>query len=145
MLRMAKTARQGSLWQLSRHRPSQNMTAYNNPTVPYLCTHFEGWNVAAGLDLPQRLVFPISHEATLFSTPEDLRELEQLFAAHPYPQHKCYNRKGHGFFLLGRSVEVSAGKGVQLFIGALHDGSSRRMASSPCMLLGEGVELLRIN
>lgn len=31
--------------------------------------------------------------------------LQALFAAHPYPQQHVYIRKGHGFFLLGSSVE----------------------------------------
>lgn len=48
---------------------------------------------------------PVSEHETLFSTPEDLAELEALFRLHPYPKHKCFIRKGHGFFILGPSVE----------------------------------------
>ena len=58
----------------------------------------------AGLELAGRLGIPISHVATLFSTPEDRQQLESLFAAHPYPQHRCFVRRSHGFFLLGRWV-----------------------------------------
>ncbi|GAB4815104.1 hypothetical protein N2152v2_002150 [Parachlorella kessleri] len=83
---------------------SDAQAAYGWSEKPLVAVHGHALAEGAGLDLAQRLGFPISHEATLFSTPEDLRELEQLFAAHPYPQHRCYIRKGHGFFLLGRSV-----------------------------------------
>ena len=37
---------------------------------------------------------PVSERETLFSTPEDLAELEALLRAHPYPQHSVYIRSG---------------------------------------------------
>lgn len=58
----------------------------------------------AGLEEAGRLGLPISRRETLFSTPEDLAELEQLFRSHKYPQHKCFIRKGHGFFIIGQDV-----------------------------------------
>jgi hypothetical protein len=48
---------------------------------------------------------PCSHEETLFSTPADTEALMVLFKKYPYPQHKCFVRKGHGFFILSQSVE----------------------------------------
>lgn len=42
--------------------------------------------VCAGLDAARRLGLPISEHETLFSTPPDLDELEDLLNAHPYPQ-----------------------------------------------------------
>jgi hypothetical protein len=59
----------------------------------------------AGLAAAQQLGLPISDHETLFSTPEDLDALEALFLAFPYPQHRLYVRKGHGFFLLGQTCE----------------------------------------
>lgn len=70
-----------------------------------LCSRCPARPLLPGLELAQRLGFPISHQATLFSTPEDLEQLSALFAAHPYPRHRCYVRRGHGFFVLGRSVD----------------------------------------
>jgi hypothetical protein len=61
--------------------------------------------------LPAGLVYaaakgiPISEHETLFSTPEDLHELELLFKAHPYPEHRCFVRLGHGFFIIGSDME----------------------------------------
>lgn len=53
----------------------------------------------------EELNLPISPIETLFSTPEDLIELEKLFSVYPYPQHHIYIRKNHGFFLLADSVD----------------------------------------
>lgn len=50
------------------------------------------------------LNLPISIKETLFSTPEDLDELERLFEQYPYPKHQIYIRKNHGFFLLADSI-----------------------------------------
>jgi hypothetical protein len=49
--------------------------------------------------------FPCSPEETLFSTPADLEALMTLFEQYPYPEHQCYVRKNHGFFLLAQSEE----------------------------------------
>lgn len=57
-----------------------------------------------GLKEAQMRGLPISPKATLFSTPDDLRELEGLFHSHPFPQHKCFIRTGHGFFVLGTDI-----------------------------------------
>jgi hypothetical protein len=40
----------------------------------------------AGLAEARRLGLPISEQETLFSTPPDLQQLEDLLMAHPYPQ-----------------------------------------------------------
>lgn len=58
-----------------------------------------------GLKEAARLGLPISERETLFSTPEDLSELEGLFRSHAYPHHRCFIRKGHGFFVLGTDVQ----------------------------------------
>jgi hypothetical protein len=39
-----------------------------------------------GLAEARRLGLPISEQETLFSTPPDLQQLEDLLMAHPYPQ-----------------------------------------------------------
>jgi len=52
---------------------------------------------------------PISEHATLFSTPPDLQELEALLAGHPFPQQRCFIRRGHGFFILGEDVAHAEG------------------------------------
>jgi hypothetical protein len=44
----------------------------------------------------------------LFSTPPDLQELEALLAGHPFPQQRCFIRRGHGFFILGEDVKHAA-------------------------------------
>mmetsp|Transcript_19446 Transcript_19446/g.29231 ORF Transcript_19446/g.29231 Transcript_19446/m.29231 type:complete len:276 (+) Transcript_19446:65-892(+) len=46
--------------------------------------------------------FPCSTHETLFSTPEDLKALMDLFKENPYPKHQVYVRKNHGFFLLSQ-------------------------------------------
>jgi hypothetical protein len=61
----------------------------------------------AGLEAARRLGLPISEHPTLFSTPEDLGELRKLFHSHPYPQHRCFIRQSHGFFILGESVAAA--------------------------------------
>lgn len=47
---------------------------------------------------------PVSEVETLFSTPEDLQALETLFVKYPFPEYKCYIRKGHGFLLLAEDL-----------------------------------------
>ncbi|KAL4427916.1 hypothetical protein ABPG75_002005 [Micractinium tetrahymenae] len=60
---------------------------------------------AAGLERARQAGLPISDHETLFSTPEDRQALEALFRSHPYPRHRCYIRRGHGFLLLAQSVQ----------------------------------------
>ncbi|PSC69726.1 DNA polymerase III subunit alpha [Micractinium conductrix] len=61
-----------------------------------------------GLEAARAAGLPISDRATLFSTPDDLEALEALFRSHPYPHHRCYIRRGHGFLLLTQSVAEAA-------------------------------------
>lgn len=51
-----------------------------------------------------RLNLPCSPAETLFSTPEDSDALIKLLRAYPYPQHKVFIRKGHGFIILGTGL-----------------------------------------
>lgn len=51
-----------------------------------------------------RLQLPCSAVETLFSTPDDTRELIDLMDCNAYPQHRIYVRKGHGFLILGRTI-----------------------------------------
>jgi hypothetical protein len=66
--------------------------------------------VGGGLALARALGAPISETPTLFSTPEDLAEVERLLKEHPYQaghggeDHGLYVRRGHGFFLLAEDV-----------------------------------------
>ena len=53
----------------------------------------------------ERLGFPCSREETVFSTPEDTKALLTLMKAYPYPEHKVFIRKGHGFIIMGRDVK----------------------------------------
>lgn len=49
------------------------------------------------------LDLPISASITEFSTPADQQGLAELLRRYPYPQHKIYIRRGHGFFILAES------------------------------------------
>ncbi len=51
-----------------------------------------------------RLGVPISDKLTEFCTPKDSAALEELLKKYPYPYHKVFIRKGHGFFILGSSI-----------------------------------------
>ena len=62
----------------------------------------------AGLDAARAAGVPISERETLFSTPDDLEELEALFGRFPYPDHQVYVRRGHGFFVLADDVAGAA-------------------------------------
>jgi hypothetical protein len=68
-----------------------------------------------GLDAARALGAAISDKETLFSTPEDLAEVEKLLERHPYVPgggFQLYVRRGHGFFLLGQNAdEVAAALG----------------------------------
>ncbi len=77
-----------------------------------------------GLSYASRLGLPISAHATLFSTPEDLAELEALFRSHPYPQHRCYIRRGHG----GCSEAAALDCGLRFAV----TGTASQRAHMPC-------------
>ena len=64
----------------------------------------------------KKLGLPISMEETLFSTPEDTAALMKLFKDFPYPSHKIFIRKGHGFMLLAVDME----DGMRVFREKLH-------------------------
>ncbi|PNW86255.1 hypothetical protein CHLRE_02g078912v5 [Chlamydomonas reinhardtii] len=79
--------------------------AYGWALAPTVVLHGHALAEGEGLAYAaEELGLPISQRATLFSTPEDLAELESVFRSHPYPQHTCYIRRGHGFFLLADCV-----------------------------------------
>jgi hypothetical protein len=81
---------------------------YGWAAKPGVAVHGHALAEGAGLELTRHLGMPISEQETLFSTPEDLQQLEALFASHPYPEHRCYIRRGHGFFLLAEGPEEAA-------------------------------------
>lgn len=120
--------------------------------APAVAVHGHALASGAGLEAARLAGLPISEAETLFSTPDDLAALEQLFRcasacillsavstsacvvcyrlpasppvaapthptrapypcrcrSHPYPHHRCYIRRGHGFTLLHDSVEGAA-------------------------------------
>lgn len=51
-----------------------------------------------------KIGLPISMKETICSTREDTDVLMELFNDHPYPQHKVYIRKNHGFLVLGKDM-----------------------------------------
>lgn len=60
-----------------------------------------------GLALARALGAAVSERPTLFSTPEDLQEVEELLRRHPFGGGEgegLYVRRGHGFFLLAESA-----------------------------------------
>eukprot|EP00198_Chlamydomonas_reinhardtii_P012328 XP_001701665.1 predicted protein [Chlamydomonas reinhardtii] len=70
--------------------------AYGWALAPTVVLHGHALAEGEGLAYAaEELGLPISQRATLFSTPEDLAELESVFRSHPYPQHTCYIRRGH--------------------------------------------------
>ncbi|WIA33991.1 hypothetical protein OEZ86_012376 [Tetradesmus obliquus] len=71
---------------------------------PRVAFHGHALAEGEGLAEARRLGLPISEQATLFSTPPDLQQLEHLLMAHPYPQERCFIRRGHGFFILAGSA-----------------------------------------
>lgn len=73
--------------------------------APQVAVHGHALAEGAGLERARQQGLPVSEQETLFSTPEDLAQLEALFRAYPYPQHRCYIRRSHGFLLLATSVE----------------------------------------
>lgn len=50
------------------------------------------------------LTIPISIEETCFSTPADRDAMVRLLRAAPYPQHRVWIRRGHGFVVAGATV-----------------------------------------
>ena len=76
-------------------------TKYNWKETPKIAFH---GHALADENSAKHLNLPISPEETLFSTPEDLQALENLFQQYPYPQNKIFIRRGHGFFLLASSI-----------------------------------------
>lgn len=69
--------------------------------APEVALHGHGLATAAEA---AALGVPVSPEATDFSTPADRKALLGLMAAHPYPAHRVWVRRGHGFFVLGPTV-----------------------------------------
>ena len=78
--------------------------SYNWERIPQVAVHGHALAEGAGLEAAAAAGMPISQQETLFSTPEDLDALEELFKSYPYPEYRCYIRRGHGFFLLADDV-----------------------------------------
>jgi hypothetical protein len=97
---------------------------------PGVAVHGHALAEGAGLTLARSLGMPISEQETLFSTPEDLEQLEALFARHPYPEHRCYIRRGHGFFLLAEGPEEAATLFERLILRHLHGPVGCRESSA---------------
>lgn len=76
--------------------------------MPHVAIHGHALATGVGLELAVREGFAVSKTATLFSTPEDLRELELLYADNPYPEHTIFIRVGHGFLILAHDVEEAS-------------------------------------
>lgn len=53
------------------------------------------------------LKLPLSHDATVFSTPPDRRALLELMSRAPFPQHDAWIRRGHGFFAVGDDLDAA--------------------------------------
>lgn len=77
---------------------------YGWQKAPQIAVHGHALAEGSGLQAAAAAGMPISQEETLFSTPEDLDALEELFKSHPYPTFRCFIRRGHGFFLLADDV-----------------------------------------
>ncbi|CAE7256315.1 unnamed protein product [Symbiodinium necroappetens] len=80
---------------------------FNWPERPLVALHGHALAEKEGLEKAKALKLPISHEETLFSTPEDVDALMELFKAFPYPENKVFIRKGHGFLILSSSVAAA--------------------------------------
>lgn len=59
----------------------------------------------AGAEDARRLALPITDHETTFGTPEDLAATRTLLARAPYPHHRAWIRRGHGFLAAGASME----------------------------------------
>lgn len=53
----------------------------------------------------RRLALPISEHETTFGTREDLEASEALIARAPYPAHRAWIRRGHGFLVAGATMD----------------------------------------
>ncbi|MGF1465552.1 MAG: class II aldolase/adducin family protein [Sandaracinaceae bacterium] len=72
------------------------------PEAPAAALHghvLETERAARELDLP------LSSADTVFSTPPDRRALLALLERAPYPRHRTWIRRGHGFITLGASLD----------------------------------------
>ena len=69
--------------------------------TPYVSLHGHALETA---DKAEKLSIPCSHKETLFSTPEDMNELALLLKDYPFPLHRIFVRKGHGFVILGKTT-----------------------------------------
>jgi len=72
--------------------------------VPYISLHGHALETA---DKAEQLGLPCSTKETLFSTPDDMYELLSLLKQYPYPMHRIFVRKGHGFVVLGKTTAES--------------------------------------
>lgn len=66
-------------------------------------------------DIARRLGIPIFDVEAEFSTPEDQAAFANLVYKYPYPANKIFIRKGHGFFILGDSVQEGLCLAVETF------------------------------
>eukprot|EP01025_Chloroclados_australasicus_P063004 TRINITY_DN8307_c0_g1_i1.p3 TRINITY_DN8307_c0_g1~~TRINITY_DN8307_c0_g1_i1.p3 ORF type:complete len:239 (-),score=38.90 TRINITY_DN8307_c0_g1_i1:1509-2225(-) len=82
-------------------RPSY-IKQYGWGKIPKIAIH--GHALADG-KVAKRIGLPISDHFAVVSTAEDTDEVEKLFMQYSYPENKCFIRKGHGFFVLGDTVE----------------------------------------
>eukprot|EP01024_Parvocaulis_polyphysoides_P045045 TRINITY_DN4187_c0_g1_i2.p1 TRINITY_DN4187_c0_g1~~TRINITY_DN4187_c0_g1_i2.p1 ORF type:complete len:264 (-),score=33.21 TRINITY_DN4187_c0_g1_i2:391-1107(-) len=80
----------------------QNIKQYGWEKIPKLAIH--GHALADG-KVAKNIGVPISEKITTVSTSDDAEEFVKLFEPYPYPQHNCYIRLGHGFFIVGDTVE----------------------------------------
>jgi len=74
---------------------------FNWDSTPYASLHGHALETS---EQAQRLGLPCSVKETLFSTSDDMYELLSLVKQHPFPLHRVYVRKGHGFVVLGTTV-----------------------------------------
>lgn len=89
-------------------------------------------DVEAGVVLARRLGAPVSDKPTMFSTPEDLFEVEKLLTEHPYEgseQHGLYVRRGHGFFLLADDLGQLEARLARVLV-ALAEGAARDISEA---------------
>ena len=76
-------------------------TEFQWDETPYVSLHGHALETA---DEAERLGLPCSVEETLFSTPDDMYALLSLLKENPFPMHKVFIRKGHGFVVLGKTT-----------------------------------------
>jgi hypothetical protein len=88
-----------------------------------------------GLAAARALGAAVSEKETLFSTPEDLSEVEKLLRRRPYDAAEggggaggLYVRRGHGFFLLGRTIEELE-RGLARVVAAVRDVAAAAAAA----------------